>query len=52
MSAWEVVACRVCGEQAGNRCRTLKTHRVTDTHTTRLFDAWDSRRKYSDATTT
>jgi hypothetical protein len=36
MWAWEGVACPVCHQPVGQKCRTLKTKRVTDTHTPRV----------------
>ncbi|WP_420093446.1 zinc finger domain-containing protein [Mycolicibacter kumamotonensis] len=34
--SWERVACPVCKQPVGEKCRTLKTGRLTDTHIPRL----------------
>ncbi len=36
------VACPKCGAEPGKRCRTLTTHRSTDTHEDRWY-IWEDR---------
>lgn len=46
MRAWEAVDCPTCPAKTGQKCRTLTTSRVTDTHNLRLdrFREWLRRR--------
>lgn len=39
---WDEVDCPTCGQLAGQRCRTLSTGRVTDTHAARHSESFDN----------
>jgi len=39
MLSWQLVDCPKCGELKGKKCRSLTTHRVTDTHMIRYQTA-------------
>lgn len=44
MLSWMAIDCPSCPAKKGQRCRTLTTNRVTDTHILRM-DRWDELRK-------
>lgn len=36
MLSWQAIDCPKCGAKKGDRCRSLTTNRVTDTHVARI----------------
>jgi len=43
--SWQRVDCPKCGAKVGEKCRTLTTGRVTDSHEARIDAAWAAIRR-------
>jgi hypothetical protein len=48
MHAWECVDCPICNATAGQKCRTLTTNKITDTHHLRFDRAHEWHRRQRD----